>query len=77
MIWFFERETSRLLYEIRRQADGDDYELVVTFPDGHQEVEHFGDPDRLMERSQSLQDTLREQGWEPPARRPTVYSPAS
>ena len=37
MIWFFERHEARLLYEIRRQADGDDYELVVTFPDGRQE----------------------------------------
>jgi hypothetical protein len=70
MIWFFERQTSRLLYEIRRQADGDDYELVVTYPDGRQEVEQFKDPIALIERSQRLQDSLRADGWVPPT--PTV-----
>ena len=67
MIWFFERRDARLLYEIRRQADGDDYELVVTFPEGRQEVEHFADPHALIERSQRLQESLRAQGWEPPS----------
>ena len=67
MIWFFERREARLLYEIRRQADGDDYELVVTFPDGRQEIEKFGDPHALIERSQRLQESLRRQGWNPPA----------
>jgi hypothetical protein len=67
MIWFFERHDARLLYEIRRQVDGDDYELVVTYPDGRQEVEHFADPHALIERSQRLQETLRAQGWEPPS----------
>jgi hypothetical protein len=66
MIWFFERQDARLLYEIRRQADGDDYELVVTFPDGRQEVEKFEDALALAERSKRLQDTLRAQGWAPP-----------
>jgi hypothetical protein len=67
MIWFFERKDSRLLYEIRRQSDGDDYELVVTFPDGRQEVEQFDDAHALIQRSQALQDALRAQGWAPPA----------
>ena len=67
MIWFFERHDSRLLYEIRRQADGDDFELAVTFPDGRQEIEHFHDPHALIERSQRLQDALRAQGWQPPS----------
>ena len=67
MIWFFERQTSRLLYEIRRQVDGHDYELVVTYPDGHQEIEHFTDAIALIERSQQLQDSLRADGWTPPA----------
>jgi hypothetical protein len=70
MIWFFERKDARLLYEIRRQADGDDYELVVTFPDGRQEVEKFEDPLALIERSQRLQDALRAQGWVPPPAAP-------
>jgi hypothetical protein len=67
MIWFFERKDARLLYEIRRQSDGDDYELVVTYSDGRREVEKFEDAHALIERSQRLQDALRAQGWAPPA----------
>ena len=67
MIWFFERQTSRLLYEIRRQVDGDDYELVVTFPDGRQEVEKFKDAVTLIERSHRLQEALKAEGWTPPS----------
>jgi hypothetical protein len=67
MIWFFERQRSRLLYEIRRQLDGHDYELVVTFPDGRQEVEKFTDAVSLVERSHRLQASLRAEGWMPPA----------
>lgn len=67
MLWFFERDAARLLYEIRRQVDGDDYELVLTFPDGRQEVEKYQDPHSLIERSQRLQESLRKQGWAPPA----------
>lgn len=66
MIWFFERQTSRLLYEIRRQVDGHDYELVVTFPDGRQEVEKFKDAMALIERSHRLQESLKADGWTPP-----------
>lgn len=69
MLWFFERNTAKLLYEIRRQVDGNDYELVVTFPDGSQEIEKYQDPHTLIERSHRLQETLRLQGWAPP---PTV-----
>jgi hypothetical protein len=69
MIWFFERQQSRLHYEIRRQTDGHAYELVITHPDGHQELELFADPMALIERSQDLQDRLLAAGWQPPRRR--------
>ena len=75
MIWFFERQDARLLYEIRRQPDGDDYELVVTFPDGRQEIEKFEDAHALIERSQRLQAALRAQGWVPPAAAARGVSP--
>jgi hypothetical protein len=67
MIWFFERQEARLLYEIRRQSENDDYELVVTYPDGRQEIEQFRDPHTLIERSHRLQEALRAQGWQPPS----------
>jgi hypothetical protein len=69
MIWFFERQQSRLHYEIRRQTDGHAYELVITNPDGSQELERFVDPLALLERSQDLQDRLLSAGWQPPRRR--------
>jgi len=74
MLWFFERDAARLLYEIRRQVDGDDYELVLTFPDGRQEIEKYQDPNILIERSQRLQETLRKQGWTPPTVRSHGHS---
>jgi hypothetical protein len=70
MIWFFERQHSRLHYEIRRQTDGHAYELVITHPDGRQDLELFVDPGALLERSQKLQDTLLATGWQPPCGRP-------
>lgn len=70
MIWFFERDESRLHYEIRRQTDGNDFELVITHPDGRQDVESFSDPVAIFDRSQQLQRTLRADGWQPPPARP-------
>lgn len=72
MLWFFERQRSRLHYEVRRQTDGDDFELVITHPDGHQDVEQFADSLTLLDRMQRLQRSLRADGWEPPARRATA-----
>ena len=66
MLWFFEKHKSRLHYEIRRQTDGDDYELVITHPDGRQEIEHYRDAAAVLERSIRLQDSLLQAGWQPP-----------
>ena len=66
MIWFFERHDARLQYEIRRQSDGPAYELVITFPDGRQEVEHYADPGALTRRSVRLERALIAAGWGPP-----------
>ena len=68
MLWFFERQQSRLHYEIRHQTDGHDYELVITHPDGRQEVEHYADAAALHERSLRLEHSLIKDGWQrPPA----------
>ena len=66
MLWFFEKRRARLRYEIRRQTDGPDYELVITFPDGREEIERFSDPAAVVERSLALQLTLTKAGWQPP-----------
>ncbi|MBA3885530.1 MAG: hypothetical protein H0X67_07330 [Acidobacteria bacterium] len=70
MIWFFERHDARLHYEIRHQPDGPGYELVITHPDGRQEVERYSDAGVLPERSASLHETLSAEGWHPPGPRP-------
>ena len=70
MFWFFEKHNTRLHYEIRRQADGPDYELAITFPDGRHEIESFADADGVVQRSAALQNSLAQGGWQsPPARR--------
>ena len=66
MIWFFERLDARLHYEIRRQSDGPAYELVITFPDGRQEIEHYDDSTAVTRRSLRLERALTAAGWEPP-----------
>ena len=65
MLWFYEKHEARLHYEIRRQCDGDDFELVITHPTGQQEVERYTDPNQLVQRSHDLQRTLRTDGWRP------------
>lgn len=67
MIWFFERQTDRLHYEIHYQSDGHGYDLVITYPDGRREIERYADPSALLERSAHLQRTLSAAGWQPPA----------
>lgn len=67
MIWFFERQHARLSYEIRRASEGTEYELVITLPDGTEQVEAFTDASVLMERSVRLRDMLVSQGWRVPA----------
>jgi hypothetical protein len=66
MIWFFERHDARLRYEIRRQSDGPAYELVITFPDGRQEVERYDYSTAVTRRSIRLERALTDAGWEPP-----------
>jgi hypothetical protein len=69
MIWFFERQRARLHYEIRRETDGPAYELVITHPDGRQEIERYEDPAAIAERSALLQSSLTEDGWQAPPMR--------
>ncbi len=66
MIWFFERHHSRLHYEVRRQTDGNDYELVITWPDGRQDVERYSECGTLLDRTTVLQSRLAADGWQAP-----------
>lgn len=68
MLWFFEKHQSRLRYEIRRHADGDRCELVLTHPDGREEIEVYADTRAILQRARDLQTHLMAAGWRPPAR---------
>ena len=75
MLWFFEKHDCRLHYEIRRATDGPDYELVITHPDGRQEIERYREAAAVLERSARLQDSLTRAGWRPPRLRPRHRQP--
>lgn len=65
MLWFFAREKAHLHYEIRRHPESEDYEIVITYPDGRQEIEQYSDTTGLLRRSYDLQDALKAEGWQP------------
>jgi len=64
MFWFFEREGAHLHFELRKDDDGRAFELVVTHPDGSQEVERFEETRGLVRRSCALRTELIDEGWE-------------
>jgi hypothetical protein len=66
MIWSFEREGASQRCEIRRDIDGQYYELVVTGPDGSEQTERFEDPSALIARSLDFMRGLIDDGWRPP-----------
>lgn len=65
MIWAFERDGRQTRCEVRREADGEAYEFLVTRGDGTVDVEKFDDPTALIDRSVSYLDSLRQDGWKP------------
>jgi hypothetical protein len=64
MLWCFEKEQARLHYEIRREPDGQRIELVITWPDGREQIEAYEDPADVLVRSEMLQHRLAETGWQ-------------
>ena len=65
MLWFFCKQNARVQYEIRRQSDGDEFELVIT-RDGREQIEKFADARAFVERSRLLRESLLASGWSPP-----------
>ncbi len=65
MIWAFHRSGQRVRCEVRREPDGDGYELAVTRPDGVEEVERFDNASALIETSIQRLGRLRDEGWKP------------
>lgn len=63
MIWFYIRDKEHLRFEIRRATEGSGFELVITNPDGVEQIERFGDEGSLMKRSRDLEQALLQDGW--------------
>ena len=65
MVWFFERESERLQYEIRREETGRGYELVISASADEKTIEKVDSPSELIERSQNVWAFLLNGGWRP------------
>lgn len=63
MIWLFDRDGEQLRYEISRDRPAGRYRVIITHPDGHESVEEVDRPTELIERSVSLMNDLRGDGW--------------
>jgi hypothetical protein len=64
MVWFFERDSTRLICEIRRAAADDAYEFELGSP-GLRETRRFASPSELIEAYLRRQAALRAEGWRP------------
>lgn len=65
MLWFFERGSDRLYYEIRRSFEEGRYELSIRYPDGFERLEHFEGPRALLDRAVEITHQLQGAGWTP------------
>ena len=63
MVFFFERQGQFIRCESRQAEQRDGYELVIIYPDGREEVEHFDDPVELNRRQLDLEAELTSTGW--------------
>ena len=66
MLWVFERKGEQMRCEIRRDAEGAGYEMIVTSADGSQRMERFEETEGLIKRTLEFQRELMETGWRQP-----------
>ena len=66
MLWVFERKGEQMRCEIRRDAEGAGYEMIVTNADGSQRMERFEETEGLIKRTLEFQRELMETGWRQP-----------
>jgi hypothetical protein len=71
MFYFFYRGGVTIRCEVRMDALGEGYELVIERPDAMVRVERFRESAGLNERWADLQQALRQEGWGGPHIRDT------
>jgi hypothetical protein len=73
MVWFFERESHTLRYEIRRQFEGTAFEIVISDSDGER-LQQLESPTELLQHSERVWAGLIDSGWRP--RTPRIFDAA-
>ena len=61
MIWLFDRDGEKIVYEICRDDEG--FLLVLTSETGQKRVERIAHPTEVIERSSEQMRRLQEDGW--------------
>jgi hypothetical protein len=64
MMWRFVRGGENLTYEVRRNRGQHPYQLVIIKGDGSEVIEEIEQPTDLVERTASLMNSLRREGWD-------------
>ena len=77
MIWFYQRGSQHLYYEVRLRGDGPGFELTLSYPEGKLLTERFLTEGALSRRFSELQTALTREGWGPLERRPESLPGAS
>ncbi len=66
MFYFFRRGDASIRCEVRTDADGRGYELIVDRPDAMVSLERFGAPPELNRRWREIERSLIREGWAGP-----------
>ena len=67
MFYFFRRGAESVQCEVRSEADGPGYEIVITDQAGVSRTEHFATPDQVHSRWVELHKRFETDGWWGPA----------
>jgi hypothetical protein len=67
VFYFFKRGSETVQCEVRSEADGLGYEIVITNPAGVQSVEHFATSEQVHDRWIELHRRFEDEGWWGPA----------
>jgi hypothetical protein len=66
MLYFFRRGGASIRCEVRTDAGGNGYELIIDRPDVMVSVERFVAPPDLNRRWREIERTLLREGWDGP-----------
>ena len=65
MLWCYHRGNTRIDLEIRKNLDRDLYEIVISYPDGSEDLTQVEEAKALIDCVLQLQSDLMTEGWKP------------